>query len=374
MCLRFILILSLMLVASCSPAVSPTPVPTLVAVVAPTVGIEFTVTLTASPTLTATATDTPRPTDTPTPTPTSTATSTWTPTRTPTATATPTPVPAFTLSGTVFLDYNGNGVRDDGEAPVSGATVRIAGLAATTGSDGSYTLRAVPAGRQMINVSAKGFRYLALSPEAFQSSDQPVILALDRDLRKNWGLMQGFLTLPFPFSTQFTRPSPFGMTGMVDRDRRQGFQRSYDPATVKPDFESNEMPPWIYDQHDGIDYCFNEGTAVLAAAPGQIAEAGTDASDGYKYIVLHHDSVGLQTLYGHVSRFMVKEGDKVARGKIIALSGNTGVSGEPHLHFRLATWTTPPQPMDPYRELADPQSVSYWTVNNAPQYPASGAH
>jgi len=85
---------------------------------------------TAAPTSTATPTPSPTPTATPTPLPTS----------TPTPTATPTPITTFALSGVVFFDYNGNGIRDEGEPPISGAKVQVGSLTAATGPDGSYTI------------------------------------------------------------------------------------------------------------------------------------------------------------------------------------------------------------------------------------------
>jgi murein DD-endopeptidase MepM/ murein hydrolase activator NlpD len=162
------------------------------------------------------------------------------------------------------------------------------------------------------------------------------------------------------------------MTGMFDVDRRVSHVRSYDPNTVKPDFESNGVPPWAYDQHDGVDYCFPVGTQIVAAAPGTVKVIEFEAGGAGNLLVIHHPYDGKQTLYAHLSEILVSTGERVARGQPVALSGNSGVSGEPHLHFRLATWETPPDPIDPYRDLTDPESVSYWTVANNPQYPRTG--
>ena len=64
-----------------------------------------------------------------------TAAPTATPTATPTTepTSTPTSIPTYTFSGTVFFDYNGNGVRDGGEPLIEGTAIRVAGLSTTTG-------------------------------------------------------------------------------------------------------------------------------------------------------------------------------------------------------------------------------------------------
>ncbi len=86
----------------------------------------------------------------PTVTPTETPTCTPTATPTPEPTNTPTPVRTHTLSGTVFFDYNGNGLRDGGEPPIQGVPIRVAGLSTTSGRDGSYSLAGVPAGSRQV--------------------------------------------------------------------------------------------------------------------------------------------------------------------------------------------------------------------------------
>ena len=266
----------------------------------------------------------------------------------------------------VFFDYNGNGDRDSNEPPVAGATIRVDGISATSDAEGRYTLRGVAEGQRKVQLTAEGFRYIALSLEAFQSLNQPVTIAIERDTRRDWGLMQGFLTLPFSSDAKFARPSQFGMTGMFDIDRREGFQRSYDPATVKPDFESGGVPPWTYDQHIAIDYCFPEGTEIRAAMPGYVTYVGQDDFGGLGVWICYGEWANY---YNHNSIVLVEDGQTVARGQVIALSGNTGQSGEPHLHFALTTCTTPPKWVDPYRDVTDSASTSYWTKDNDPQYP-----
>jgi hypothetical protein len=151
---------------------------------------------------------TPAPTPTPSATPLPTATATPTSTATPPARPrrplrphqpcsppapprrpTPTPIPTFTLSGIVFFDYNGNGIRDEGEPPIPGAKVQVGSLTATTGPDGSYTLKGVPRGKQQVRLSAPGFRYISLSVEAFQPAERPVTVTVEGDVRRDWGLM-----------------------------------------------------------------------------------------------------------------------------------------------------------------------------------------
>ncbi len=85
--------------------------------------------------------------------------------------------------------------------------------------------------------------------------------------------------------------------------------------------------------HNGIDFGAPIGTPLLAAADGIIQMAGNNGRLQYgKYILIKHDN-GLTTIYGHMSRQIVKTGDEVKRGDLIGYSGNTGYAFGPHLHF-----------------------------------------
>jgi murein DD-endopeptidase MepM/ murein hydrolase activator NlpD len=176
--------------------------------------------------------------------------------------------------------------------------------------------------------------------------------------------MQGFLTLPFAAGTAFSRPSPFGLASVFDLDAKEGSVRAYDPG-IPPNWEATN-PPWVMDNHIGVDFCFPEGTEVRAAMPGVVTYVGKDDYGGLGVWLCHGPWANY---YNHNSNILVAKGETVDRGQVIALSGNTGQSGEPHLHFSLTTCTTPPEWIDPYRDLSNPGSVSYWTVDNAPQYP-----
>ncbi|MCX7022580.1 MAG: M23 family metallopeptidase [bacterium] len=87
------------------------------------------------------------------------------------------------------------------------------------------------------------------------------------------------------------------------------------------------------DKHAGIDLACDEGRQVSATAAGVVVFAGEDRHYGLK-VVISHDS-GYTTTYGHNSKLLVKVGDKVVRGQHIALSGNTGASTSPHLHYEI---------------------------------------
>ncbi|MEM5948582.1 M23 family metallopeptidase [Spirochaetia bacterium 38H-sp] len=83
--------------------------------------------------------------------------------------------------------------------------------------------------------------------------------------------------------------------------------------------------------HNGIDIANPIGTPVKAALAGKIVRAGTHSIYG-KYVIISHYG-GFQTLYGHMSRILVKSGQYVSQGQKIGEVGNTGYSSGPHLHF-----------------------------------------
>lgn len=83
--------------------------------------------------------------------------------------------------------------------------------------------------------------------------------------------------------------------------------------------------------HNGTDYATPVGTPVLAPGEGVVSLVTNHAFAG-KYIVIEHDNK-VRTRYLHLSAFKVKKGQRVKRGQVIALSGNTGASTGPHLHY-----------------------------------------
>lgn len=86
-------------------------------------------------------------------------------------------------------------------------------------------------------------------------------------------------------------------------------------------------------EHPGLDLPVPPNREIKAAGAGMVAAAGKDPAYG-RYVLLDHGQ-GLQTLYGNASRTYVKQGDRVRAGQVIALSGATGRSTAPHLHFEV---------------------------------------
>lgn len=346
----------------------------------------------STPTRPATPTATSTPTITPTLTPTATPTGTPEPTATPTPipTWTPTPLPTFILSGVVFFDYNGNGVQDEGEPPIPGATVQVGSLVTTTGADGVYVLEKVPQGNQQVRLSAPGFRYVSLSLDAFQSSDRPIPLTIDDNTQRDWGLMQGFLTLPIQQGVQFE------IMNFVD---------------VGDVYDHTYMQDWMggsrtYAGHQGIDFQISNHT-VVAAAPGIIIGAEDDyptnpdlAEIGARVVVWHGN--GFYTQYndmraiavgyldfdqdafrrdpvGYITRLSSPQ--RVSRGQVLGYTGFLGAPLDNVLHFE--TWTTDPRHtmgestrlIDPYKLAVERGGVfanrlfSLWTRADNPCYP-----
>lgn len=85
--------------------------------------------------------------------------------------------------------------------------------------------------------------------------------------------------------------------------------------------------------HKGVDWAIPTGTKVVASSGGTVTKAGWASSGGYVVYIKHPD--GRETRYKHLSKVLVKVGQKVKQGETIARSGNTGVSTGPHLHFEI---------------------------------------
>lgn len=89
----------------------------------------------------------------------------------------------------------------------------------------------------------------------------------------------------------------------------------------------------IYLMHEGIDLEAEVGTPVHATGDGVVTYVGRRG--GYGKVIVINNGFGYTTLFGHLSKPLVKPGQEVKRGQVIALSGDTGLSTGPHLHYEV---------------------------------------
>lgn len=87
--------------------------------------------------------------------------------------------------------------------------------------------------------------------------------------------------------------------------------------------------------HGGIDVAAARGSIVVGATEGTVLVVGDQGAYGHCVFVENHD--GTVAWYAHLTESYVKVGDKIARGQIVGISGNTGRSTGPHLHFEMRT-------------------------------------
>ena len=109
---------------------------------------------------------------------------------------------------------------------------------------------------------------------------------------------------------------------------------SHWPLDVQGFVTRGQVRPGVVDEsHPGIDIAVPLGTPVRASGGGSVTAAGYDADYGL-FVLLRHPS-GYETMYGHMSRLIAVEGADVQAGQVIGLSGNSGRSTAPHLHFEI---------------------------------------
>ncbi len=86
--------------------------------------------------------------------------------------------------------------------------------------------------------------------------------------------------------------------------------------------------------HPGMDFACPTNTPIYATGDGTVERADNTASGYGNHVVLNHN-YGYKTLYGHMTRFIVRPGQKVKRGQVIGFVGSTGLSTAPHVHYEV---------------------------------------
>lgn len=238
--------------------------------------------------------------------------------------------------------------------------MQVGSLVAESGEDGSYAIEGMPAGKRQVKLAApENFRYISLSLEAFQTIEEPVSIVVNGNLRRDWGLMEGFLTLPFDSNIAVE------IRGFYDHmsDELPGVV-NYMGDTI----EITDPTQYIGTEktHHGIDFGAPggswsfRGTPVRASAPGTL-NSTSGSWDGALCVRINHGKdpysnelfntryMELHTAYCHLDKYTpkiaeaIKNNDPVYidRGEIIGYAGSTGTyddlvvpgSGWPHLHF-----------------------------------------
>jgi len=113
---------------------------------------------------------------------------------------------------------------------------------------------------------------------------------------------------------------------------------------VNSDF-GGRSSPWSSSSsefHSGLDIGATRGTAVIAPAPGTVVFAGQHAEYGVALVIDHGNDI--KTLYGHLTKVTVAQDQKVQRGQPVGLTGNTGRSSGPHLHYEIQVKGQPVNP------------------------------
>lgn len=107
-------------------------------------------------------------------------------------------------------------------------------------------------------------------------------------------------------------------------------------------------------RHNGIDFKAHTGTPVYATADGVVEFSGFHKQSGFGNLVILQHSLGFKTYYAHMHKLKVRTGSFVSKGQLIGLSGNTGISTGPHLHYEVRHLYTP----------VDPEPFVEWNISN----------
>jgi murein DD-endopeptidase MepM/ murein hydrolase activator NlpD len=115
------------------------------------------------------------------------------------------------------------------------------------------------------------------------------------------------------------------------------------PVHGKVTLEFGQPDPPYEISHTGIDIAVPIGTPVKAFMAGIVIYSG-ETTTGYGVHVILQNTPDVTSLYGHLSQLLVTQGQQVQEGQVIGLSGSTGWSTGPHLHFEIDVFNIPTNP------------------------------
>ena len=184
-----------------------------------------------------------------------------------------------------------------------------------TETEESYTVAIPVADIAAVYGNLENVLHLQLSEEQKSNADSIYNLVRYGIAGGSEGWMSG-ADVPFIGADGFCSPIGSGWERRVTSE----FGNRVDPITGKRK------------GHGGMDLAVPTGTPIRAALPGTVTVSKYNAGGYGHYVMIDHGN-GLATLYGHCSKLLAKVGQTVEAGDIIALSGSTGRSTGPHLHF-----------------------------------------
>jgi murein DD-endopeptidase MepM/ murein hydrolase activator NlpD len=184
-------------------------------------------------------------------------------------------------------------------------------------TDGSADPRSIPSefDEQVIATVKEGIEWLSKEAEVQERSLQELSVAAEQKSSR-WA----------------ATPSIWPVKGWIT----SGFGPRVSPFT--------EKPAW----HDGLDIGAAANAPVQAPAQGRVTTVGFDPKLG-NTVKLDH-GFGIETLYGHLAKSLVKEGQRVKRGDVVGLVGSTGLATGPHLHYMVKVNG---QTLDPTRYILE---------------------
>lgn len=186
---------------------------------------------------------------------------------------------------------------------------------------------------------------ICYSQSTFLEKNSEIFNKMQQDVRKVMNEFQtsieqmGFLEVYEPTEEEITHKNTYVSESLasgeaiaaefypdiypVNKESRltSGYGYRKDPFTGKRAF------------HGGIDLAVPENTEVVSCGSGKIVKAGYNRTNG-NFIIIDHGNK-YKSYYGHLSQLLVKKNDEVKKGQAIGLSGNTGMSTGPHLHFQI---------------------------------------
>ncbi|MFG2716136.1 peptidoglycan DD-metalloendopeptidase family protein [Streptomyces goshikiensis] len=156
-------------------------------------------------------------------------------------------------------------------------------------------------------------------------------------------------------NTTPTKPEPAATStpntaGRLDGPAAQTAGKASAPVTGAVITTSYKQPgAWAAGFHTGVDFAVPTGTSVKSVTAGTVVSAGWQGAYGNAVVIRHDD--GFYSLYAHLSRASVTVGQKTTGGQEIGLSGSTGNSTGPHVHFEIRTTNTYDGHTDPVAYL-----------------------